>query len=131
MASERAFAVCSAVIGGSAAISDRPAAAANRQNVARKSAPGRTRTCDPRLRRPVLYPAELWARVLPSTTVPTSGGRTRYPIVNGTVANSLSHQIANSPDVLVTLTKPQVSCSTANGLLPNFIGARATSLSGV
>ena len=27
-----------------------------------KSAPGRTRTCDPRLRRPVLYPTELRAR---------------------------------------------------------------------
>ena len=27
----------------------------------RKSAPGRTRTCDPRLRRPVLYPTELRA----------------------------------------------------------------------
>ena len=27
----------------------------------RKSAPGRSRTCDPRLRRPVLYPAELRA----------------------------------------------------------------------
>ena len=26
-----------------------------------KSAPGRTRTCDPRLRRPVLYPTELLA----------------------------------------------------------------------
>src|SRR4051812_11035721 len=24
-------------------------------------APSRTRTCDPRLRRPVLYPTELWA----------------------------------------------------------------------
>src|SRR5215211_1537039 len=27
------------------------------------SAPGRTRTCDPRLRRPLLYPAELPGRV--------------------------------------------------------------------
>jgi hypothetical protein len=29
-----------------------------------KSAPGRTRTCDPRLRRPVLYPTELRARAM-------------------------------------------------------------------
>jgi hypothetical protein len=29
---------------------------------ARIGAPGRTRTCDPRLRRPVLYPTELRAR---------------------------------------------------------------------
>src|SRR3954451_25103418 len=29
----------------------------------RRSAPGRTRTCDPRLRRPVLYPTELRAHV--------------------------------------------------------------------
>ena len=29
-------------------------------------APGRTRTCDPRLRRPVLYPAELRAPAFPS-----------------------------------------------------------------
>jgi zinc transporter, ZIP family len=30
----------------------------------RWSAPGRTRTCDPRLRRPLLYPAELPGRAL-------------------------------------------------------------------
>src|SRR5687768_8952650 len=30
----------------------------------RVGAPGRTRTCDPRLRRPVLYPTELRARAL-------------------------------------------------------------------
>ena len=29
-----------------------------------KGHPSRTRTCDPRLRRPLLYPAELWGRVL-------------------------------------------------------------------
>ena len=31
-------------------------------------APGRTRTCDPRLRRPVLYPTELRAHGLQSTS---------------------------------------------------------------
>jgi hypothetical protein len=31
---------------------------------ANTGAPGRTRTCDPRLRRPVLYPPELRARVV-------------------------------------------------------------------
>jgi hypothetical protein len=35
--------------------------ARNRQNFLGESAPGRTRTCDPRLRRPVLYPTELRA----------------------------------------------------------------------
>src|SRR3954467_9113641 len=32
-------------------------------------APGRTRTCDPRLRRPVLYPTELRARMAGSANV--------------------------------------------------------------
>ncbi len=35
-------------------------------NYLRPYAPGRTRTCDPRLRRPVLYPAELRALVASS-----------------------------------------------------------------
>ncbi len=30
-------------------------------------APSRTRTCNPRLRRPVLYPVELWARTAPQS----------------------------------------------------------------
>ena len=34
----------------------------------RKSAPGRTRTCDPRLRRTVFYPTELRARKLFGST---------------------------------------------------------------
>ena len=34
----------------------------------RVGTPGRIRTCDPRLRRPMLYPAELRARALESTT---------------------------------------------------------------
>ena len=34
--------------------------------------PGRIRTCDPRLRRPMLYPAELRARALESTTYGTT-----------------------------------------------------------
>ena len=34
---------------------------------AKGGAPGRTRTCDPRLRRPVLYPTELRARAEAST----------------------------------------------------------------
>src|SRR5262245_27511041 len=35
---------------------------------ARENAPGRTRTCDPRLRRPVLYPTELRAHAEPIVT---------------------------------------------------------------
>ena len=37
---------------------------------AKSGAPGRTRTCDPRLRRPVLYPTELRAHTMRSLTVP-------------------------------------------------------------
>ena len=33
------------------------------ENSLENGAPGRARTCDPRLRRPVLYPAELRARM--------------------------------------------------------------------
>ena len=36
----------------------------NAQILERNGAPGRTRTCDPRLRRPMLYPPELRARVV-------------------------------------------------------------------
>jgi hypothetical protein len=39
------------------------------QNLARFGAPGRTRTCDPRLRRPVLYPTELRAHMGRSVSV--------------------------------------------------------------
>ena len=35
----------------------------------RKSAPDRTRTCDPRLRRPVLYPTELRAHTVTAISV--------------------------------------------------------------
>ena len=34
-----------------------------------ESAPGRTRTCDPRLRRPVLYPTELRARATADSAI--------------------------------------------------------------
>jgi putative transposase len=39
----------------------------DRNRPSRTGAPGRTRTCDPRLRRPVLYPTELRARAEPRT----------------------------------------------------------------
>ena len=39
-----------------------------RRKAWRVGTPGRIRTCDPRLRRPMLYPAELRARALESTT---------------------------------------------------------------
>ena len=46
--------------------------APNREAV---GAPGRTRTCDPRLRRPVLYPTELRARVVHVTRATRLSGR--------------------------------------------------------
>jgi hypothetical protein len=48
-----------ATSGGSRGASRRVRGAASREA---KSAPGRIRTCDPRLRRPMLYPTELRAR---------------------------------------------------------------------
>ncbi len=68
---------------GSDAVSARKAAsnAANRDvaqdsAVGSEDAPGRTRTCDPRFRKPVLYPAELRA-LINHRTIPASTGRSK------------------------------------------------------
>ena len=52
-------------------------------------APGRARTCDPRLRRPVLYPAELRAHVSSACWVKWSGRRDSNPRPSAPKADAL------------------------------------------
>ena len=46
----------------------------------KSGAPGRTRTCDPRLRRPVLYPTELRARKVSLSVAPSYGLTSRTSV---------------------------------------------------
>jgi hypothetical protein len=52
-------------------------------------APGRARTCDPRLRRPVLYPAELRAHVSSASRLRWSGRRDSNPRPSAPKADAL------------------------------------------
>jgi hypothetical protein len=51
-------------------------------------APGRTRTCDPRLRRPVLYPAELRAQLRHTARPASAAGLRLHPSLAGALRAS-------------------------------------------
>ena len=71
-----------------------------RSAATRLGAPGRTRTCDPRLRRPMLYPAELRAHILKvaSSHQPTGRG-SRIRTCDPLLPKQMRYQTAPCPDM--------------------------------
>ncbi len=71
---------------------------------AKSGAPGRTRTCDPRLRRPMLYPAELRAQSASHIVLPFGS-----PHVHPCTANQPDH-----PRSVVRAARRHVKCPREN-----------------
>ena len=66
-------------------------------------APGRIRTCDPRLRRPLLYPAEL--RALGESSLQKVVGETGFEPATPCTQNKCATKLRHSPTVVPTLKR--------------------------
>ncbi len=87
---------------------------------AKSGAPGRTRTCDPRLRRPMLYPAELRAQSASHIVLPFGS-----PHVHPCTANQPDH-----PRSVVRAARRHVKCPRENtALTPGLEGRCSIQLS--
>ena len=97
----------------------------NLQNLARNGAPGRIRTCDPRLSRPMVYPTELLARAVCAGNISLAqGGATAMEMtapLDGRMRSEAT--VAGEPALEITILADLSKLPTTSPWLSDWLSA--------